>query len=65
MDISLDGQTAIVTGASAGIGAETVRQLSAAGANVVLAARSEDRLQALVTELSTHDGETLVVPTNV
>jgi len=65
MNISLDGQTAIVTGASAGIGAETVRQLSAAGANVVLAARSEDRLEALATELSTHDGETLVVPTNV
>jgi len=65
MNISLDGQTTIVTGASAGIGAETVRQLSAAGANVVLAARSEDRLEALATELSTHDGETLVVPTNV
>ena len=65
MDISLDGQTAIVTGGSAGIGAETARQLAASGANVVLAARSKDRLETLATELSTHDGEMLVVPTNV
>ena len=63
---SLEGETAIVTGASAGIGTETCRQLAAAGANVVLAARSEDRLADLAAELETaHDTETLVVPTDV
>jgi NAD(P)-dependent dehydrogenase (short-subunit alcohol dehydrogenase family) len=36
----LDGSTAIVTGASSGIGVETVRALAAAGADVVLAVRS-------------------------
>jgi NADP-dependent 3-hydroxy acid dehydrogenase YdfG len=66
MTDSLDGQTAIVTGASAGIGAATCRQLAATGANVVLAARSKDRLAELADELETDHGvDTLVVPTDV
>ncbi|WP_306054066.1 SDR family oxidoreductase [Natronococcus wangiae] len=63
---SLEQQTAIVTGASSGIGAATCRAFAAAGANVALAARSEDDLEALADELETNHGvETLVVPTNV
>jgi NADP-dependent 3-hydroxy acid dehydrogenase YdfG len=40
----------LITGASTGIGAATARQAAAAGHKVVLAARSEDKLQALAQE---------------
>lgn len=47
----LDGRVAIVTGASAGLGAHFARVLHGAGATVVVAARRIDRLEALVAEL--------------
>jgi len=47
----LDDKVAIVTGASAGLGARFARVLDAAGARVVVAARREDRLRSLAGEL--------------
>ncbi len=62
----LDGQTALVTGASSGIGEATAHVLAADGAAVTLAARREERLEEIATELTaTYDAETLVVPTDV
>ncbi|MFB6165391.1 MAG: SDR family oxidoreductase [Haloarculaceae archaeon] len=63
---SLDGQAAIVTGASSGIGRETALALADAGADVALAARSTDRLETLAeTVRDEHDRRALVVPTDV
>ena len=47
----LAGHTAVVTGASSGIGAATARALSAEGARLALGARRVERLEELVKEL--------------
>ena len=48
--ISLDGKTAIITGAGAGIGRAATHKFAAAGANVLAVDINEDGLQATVTE---------------
>jgi len=61
----LTGKTAIITGASRGIGEATARHLSALGAQVVLAARSEKDVSAIASDLSTKGRKALAVPTDV
>jgi NAD(P)-dependent dehydrogenase (short-subunit alcohol dehydrogenase family) len=48
----LDGEVALVTGASSGLGARFARVLDAAGARVAVTARRRDRLDALARELT-------------
>jgi NADP-dependent 3-hydroxy acid dehydrogenase YdfG len=60
--VTLTDKTAVVTGASSGIGEATAPLLAQGGCKVALAARREDRLQGLAAEL---DEGTLAVPTDV
>lgn len=52
MGASLQGQVAVVTGASGGLGAHFARLLAAEGAAVALAARRVDKIEALAGELA-------------
>lgn len=53
----LDGQVALVTGASSGLGAHFARLLASVGARVVVAARRTDPLQSLVENIRAQGGE--------
>jgi NAD(P)-dependent dehydrogenase (short-subunit alcohol dehydrogenase family) len=55
-ELRLDGQVAVVTGASRSIGRATAIALAEAGAHVVLAARSEDLLQSVADEVRATGG---------
>ena len=56
MKIDLTGKTALVTGASRGIGEAIARRLGEAGAHVVCAARSADRVNQLASEIGNATG---------
>jgi len=61
----LDGETALVTGASSGLGAHFAVTLARAGARVVLAARRTDRLEALAKEIEASGGKAVAMALDV
>ena len=61
----LQNYVAIVTGAGSGIGRATAISLARAGANVVLASRTKQTLDAVAHDISLFGGATLVIPTDV
>ena len=61
----LAGRLALVTGASRGIGAATAEALAAAGARVILAARSGEALEAVAQAIRNQGGDARAVPADV
>ncbi|PCD00516.1 SDR family NAD(P)-dependent oxidoreductase [Halopseudomonas pelagia] len=61
----LTGKTALITGASSGLGEHFARVLAAAGASVVVAARRADRLARLVQDLQDQGYQALAVTMDV
>lgn len=61
----LSGQTALVTGASRGIGAATAKALAAAGAHVILVARKVKALEAVEDEIHAAGGTSTIAPVDL
>lgn len=63
--MSMNDRVALVTGASSGIGRATAEAFASKGAKVVLAARRQDELASLVTEIEAHGGKATAITTDV
>jgi short-subunit dehydrogenase len=61
----IDGCTAIITGASSGIGRATALALARRHANVVLASRDQKKLEAVADEIGGPSNQIIIVPTDV
>ncbi|MBN2009542.1 glucose 1-dehydrogenase [candidate division KSB1 bacterium] len=64
-NLGFKGKTTIVTGASSGIGKATAIKLATEGANVVLAARNQQRLHKFATELTEQGAICTAIPTDI
>ncbi|MFQ5742042.1 MAG: SDR family NAD(P)-dependent oxidoreductase, partial [Acidobacteriota bacterium] len=65
MKIRLDGRTALVGGSSAGLGLAIAKGMAAAGANLVLCARTAANLERAAKELEAAGTEVLAVSTDL
>lgn len=63
--MSMTGQTALVTGASRGIGAATAKALAAAGVHVILVARSAKELEKIEEEIFDAGGSATIAPVDL
>ncbi|EON79401.1 3-oxoacyl-[acyl-carrier protein] reductase [Lunatimonas lonarensis] len=57
IQIDLSGKRAVVGGSSRGLGLASAQQLASAGAEVIMMARNEEKLQRAIQTLSTHAGQ--------
>ena len=61
MDLKIAGKTALVTGASAGIGCGIAKALAGEGVRVAIAARRGERLEALASEITAAGGDAPII----
>jgi 3-oxoacyl-[acyl-carrier protein] reductase len=57
MNLDLTNRTALVCGASQGLGLATAKELALLGATVIIASRSEEKLKQVITQLDTKAGQ--------
>jgi NAD(P)-dependent dehydrogenase (short-subunit alcohol dehydrogenase family) len=62
---AISGKTVLVTGASFGVGEATARKVAAAGATVLVVARSADRLHDLAASINAGGGKAVAYPTDL
>ncbi|MHB8278608.1 MAG: SDR family oxidoreductase [Candidatus Humimicrobiaceae bacterium] len=63
--MDLNHKTAIVTGASKGIGKAISIALAKEGVNIVLAARSEEKLMEVKKDIGSFNGNSLIIPADI
>ncbi len=64
-DLSLEGQVALVTGASRGIGRAIALRFAQAGARVVVSSRKQEGVQAVAAEIQATGGQSMAVQAHV
>lgn len=65
MENNIINKVIVITGASSGLGEETAKHLAKKGAMVVLGARREDRLEKIVSEITSEGGKAVYKATDV
>jgi len=65
VDFSLEGKVALITGGSKGIGRATALAYAENGADVAIASRGKEELEATAKEIEAHGRRVIAVPTNI
>ena len=65
VNLSLEGKVALITGGSKGIGRETALAYAENGADIAIAARGQEELEATAKEIAAYGRRVVAIPTNI